>query len=659
MQAQQFLLQEGMQNYQQGNYEKSIDLLNQTIQRDSLQLNAYVLLGASYLKQEVPEMAQLKVEQGLQHFSDSGPLKWTLAEALFQQRLIAKAQPVYSELYAQTREGKTLQPLQVGRSQIKERMIQTNKILASQAFKANKLDKSQKYITNIQELNPGDFEAQKNIVYLYLKKEEWDKALDAVNKALEDEPGNRDLLRMKASALYNLKDFDGLISEYKKLYEQDPDDIKTALTYGEVLVGSQKSSEAVKVYERLLDKYPNDRRIYEALITINQRRLNISGERAVLRRMEDQFAGDNTISKDIAATFEQESKWGEARAVYDSLLVTGKDSLQLQKNIAKTFVEQDSLVEAEMLYEQLYQQNKSDKELVMRYGKVLGQEKKWEPARILYDQFIDKQKDKVVYYRLGIALTELERHQAAINVFRKALSLGNKNPDLYLRLSKLLAQKGQEKLPEAWSKSKLALNLSLKELKKSQKEVEQQLSKNSLGNQLKNKEQFEKIEQLNKLAERSFKHFTGINSSTGIRKIFDQIESEYPGSGQLLYLIGDYYQGEQQYKRAKSYYQKSIKYSPQFRDAHVGLGDLLEADGQYSDAISSYERALSLDPQKPEPYDALIRLYRKQGQLNALCDRWKAKYRANLKNKILKDFLIEALHKAKRYDEAKKVINGD
>ena len=656
LQAQQLLLQEGMQKYQQGDFKKSIELLEQAIQQNSLQLNAHVLLGASYLKQEVPEMAQLKAEQGLQHFPNAGALKWIQAEAFFQQRLFQKALPLYNTLYADSKVKGSLDPLQIDQRQIKKRMIQANKILASEAFQRNELDEAKKYINRIHSLNPDDFEARKNLVYLYLKNKEWKKALKTVNKALEDEPENRDLLRMKASALYNLKDFEGLKREYKILYKQDPDNIETALTYAEILVGSQKSSEAVKIYERLLEKYPDDRRIYEALIEVNERRLNLQGKRAVLRRMEGQFPGDKKVSTDIAATFEQEDKWGEARAVYDSLLVTGGDSLALQKKIAKTFVAQDSLQEAEKLYNQLYNHNNTDKDLVLRYGNVLEQASKWGAARTLYEEYLTIQKDGDIYHRMGIVLVALEKDQAAIESFREALAMGNRNPDLYLRLSQLLAIKGPEKMEEARSKSKKALTLSLEKLKESQNEVEQRISQNSLANQLKNQEQFKELEELNELAKDAFTHYTKINLSDEIQMMFDKIESTYPGSGRLLYLIGDYYQKRQQSKKAKLYFQEAIRYTPKLREAHIGLARLFERSGKHTSAISSYERALSLDPKQPEPYDALIRLYRKQGELNTLCDRWKARYRANIDNEILKEFLIEALHKSKRYDEAKKLI---
>ena len=634
-------------------------MLEQAIQRDSLQLDAYVLLGASYLKQEVPEVAQLKAEQGLQHFPNAGSLSWIRAEALFQQQQFTKALSLYSKLYKEYQINNSLQPLQVNKTDIKERFIQVNKALASEAFSRNDLDKAKNYIKKVRQLNPGDAETQKNLVYLYLKQQKWKKALKEVNKALENDPENRDLLRMKASAFYNLKNIEGLKEEYRKLYEQDPDDIKTALTYAEILVGSQQSSMAIKIYEQLLDKYPDERRIYEALIGVNERRLNIKGKRAVLRRMESRYPDDQNVSRDIAATFEQEDKWAEARAVYDSLLTSSGDSLLLQKKIAQTYVEQDSLLNAEYIYKQLYHDNQRDRALVLRYGKVLENQEKWSEAGSRYKEFIARKKDQEVYYRLGITLMALNKNQQAIEYFRDALEMGSQDPDLYLRLSQLMAKGGSEQLTEARLKSKRALELSLEELQKTQQKVEQSLNENSLGNQVKNQERFKKLKKLNSLAERAFKHFTDINSRSDISKMFDQIESEYPGSGRLQYLIGDYYREAQEYDIAKSYYQEAIKYTPRLREAHIGLARLFDEGGQNVSAIRSYERALSLNPEQPGPYDALIRLYRKQGELNSLCDRWKALYRANIDNKILKEFLIEALHKSERYDEAKQLIKEE
>jgi len=653
------LMREGVRNFQQGNYQRSIDLLEQVIRKDSLRLNAYVLLSASYLKQEIPEVAQLKTEEGLGHFPNSKALLWLKAEALFQQQLFKRAMPLYAKLYEEKAPTRQYAPLQIDSTHVKERVIQTNKALAAKAFQRNAFSEAETYINQIRDLVPEDLETQKNLVFLYLKQEKWEKALKAVNKALGQSPENRDLLRMKASALYQLQDYEGLQKEYKNLYEQDPDDIETALTYGEILIGSQQSSKAVKIYERLLEKYPKERRIYEALIDVNERRLNLDGKREVLRRMEKQFPNDNSIAINIAGTFEQQKEWGQARAVYDSLLHVSSDSLMLQKKIGHTYAEQDSLQKARKVYEDAYQNYKEDKELVLWYGMILEELSEWEKAYRLYSEFLSRHTDYEVLHRSGVALMQMDRYEQAIEQLQLALKNGSGNPDVYLRLSQLYVQVDPPKLKKARSKSERALTQSLQALQKSQRKIEQQLNKKSFGDQLENVRQFEKLEELDALAEKAFRHFTDINTSERIRQMFGKLRESYPGSGRLFYLMGDYYQQQNQQKLSRSHYEKAIRYSPQLRKAHLALAQLFEQAGQNKDAITAYERVLSLDAQKPEAYDALIRLYRKTEKLDKLCDRWKARYRGNTDNETLKEFLIEALHKAERYEEARKLINEE
>ena len=47
----------------------------------------------------------------------------------------------------------------------------------------------------------------------------------------------------------------------------------------------------------------------------------------------------------------------------------------------------------------------------------------------------------------------------------------------------------------------------------------------------------------------------------------------------------------------------------------------------------------------------------KDNNLNILCNEWSNKFSANHEDKLLKEFLILALHKADRVEEAKAIIN--
>jgi hypothetical protein len=86
------------------------------------------------------------------------------------------------------------------------------------------------------------------------------------------------------------------------------------------------------------------------------------------------------------------------------------------------------------------------------------------------------------------------------------------------------------------------------------------------------------------------------------------------------------------------------------------LGKYFQNKGLSIKAIQSFERAISAAPRNGTPYAELIELYRNIGKLNQLCDRWLARYRADTKNEILKSYLIEALHKADRFEEARQII---
>ncbi|MDZ7808253.1 MAG: tetratricopeptide repeat protein, partial [Gracilimonas sp.] len=102
---------------------------------------------------------------------------------------------------------------------------------------------------------------------------------------------------------------------------------------------------------------------------------------------------------------------------------------------------------------------------------------------------------------------------------------------------------------------------------------------------------------------------------------------------------------------------KSVEYSPELFEAHLELSEIHEDKGNIEEAIASLERALSLNSTESTVYSKLIQLYREIGQLDQLSDRWSAKYRADKNNGLLREHLIEALHKAGRYDEAREIID--
>jgi len=54
-------------------------------------------------------------------------------------------------------------------------------------------------------------------------------------------------------------------------------------------------------------------------------------------------------------------------------------------------------------------------------------------------------------------------------------------------------------------------------------------------------------------------------------------------------------------------------------------------------------------------YGALIRVHRENGTLDQLIDRWLVRYRAVRSDPELREYLIDALHRAGRREEAREI----
>ena len=138
----------------------------------------------------------------------------------------------------------------------------------------------------------------------------------------------------------------------------------------------------------------------------------------------------------------------------------------------------------------------------------------------------------------------------------------------------------------------------------------------------------------------------------------NKIIKRYPQSPILLYYKGDYFKYKKSYDKALQIFERVVSLGPKIEEAHRSIANIYEAKGDYRRAILSYKRLQSLTADSDESYSALIRLYQKDKNLDQLCDEWLSIYSADLNNNILKEFLIEVLHKAGRIEEAKKIIQN-
>ncbi len=656
--AQSVRMQEGIHWYQSGEYGKAIDLLEQVIEHEPMRSRAHLVLISSYLETGEAPLAERKAIDALDLFPSVPAFQWLLAEALLKQNKFTRSLEIYTEVNLELKQGRSLDPLRVDVSTVRSRMGQVHQALAAEEYREGRPERAIQRMSRAVELLQDSLQVHKNLAVLYLEDDRYEGALQSIDHALERFPGEMELLRMKASVYYQMEDQQALLEQFGQIYENEPQNVENGLIYAELLIASQRSDDGVEVLEKLLEQFPEDKRIYRMMAELNERRFNTEGKRVVLREMQKQFPEDYSVLEQIAVTYEREKKWSHARAVYDSLATATGDEISYMLSKADTYEAQDSLSAATDLLRSLKRSYPRDEIVLFRLGDLFEKQEQWENAAEVYHLLVSETNEKSAeaLTRLGIVLRESGNEEDALRFLHKAIDSGTDNPEAHLALSQLMHV--NRKSAESFEPASRALQQSLQQMANSQRTLEASIQQEGIHSQYDNTNRVRDLEKLNLLAEESFEWFTGNYNRTDIEPVLQDLLERYQVSGRLFYMTGTYYRKLGEDNQSLEYFEKAVRYAPKLVEAHLERAEIYEANEQTRQAIAAYERAGALTPESSKPYEALIRLYRKQGELDRLCDRWLARYRAKPGNKVLEGHLIEALHRADRFAEANEIINN-
>src|SRR6187455_3246479 len=95
-----------------------------------------------------------------------------------------------------------------------------------------------------------DLDAYEHIIDYYMFKGKHNKALVAVNQAIEQYPYSTELITIKAQILSNLDAYDEALELLEQAHAMQPNDPEIFLTIGSILSLRGKHKEAIENYER-------------------------------------------------------------------------------------------------------------------------------------------------------------------------------------------------------------------------------------------------------------------------------------------------------------------------------------------------------------------------------------------------------------------------
>lgn len=648
--AQNFEVEQANVAFNQQKYTEAVRWSQQALSRDSLNSAAYQILAASNLALMKFTEAENVANRGLKHFPKLNPLIWFKSEALLQKGLLNEALDGYQKLLTVNSN--------ISKKDINLRIGLIYQALGGQYYQQDKFELAEDNLIKAKLYMPDSLSSYTNLALVYTNQKKWDDALHVIDEGRERFPANEYLIKMRVNALYETRNFGEVLSEYESLYRKNPDNLDNAITYAELLLAQGKRQQSESVYEKLLDNYPNERKIYESLIGFYKARNNIMAQRGALRKMYVQFPEDASIMQRIAETYVAEQKWEMARAAFDSARVFGGDITDLSILTADTFIQQDSLEAAHQIYEQALLEKPNQVQILQLKGSIEQELGYFDQSVFSFEKLVEVNPSAESYEQLGIAYLLAGENEQGLKSLETSASKNSRSATVYYEIARIYHQNGKK--TEAFDNSLWSLKLTFANLQALQKNIAASLQEQ--GNLLEMPEANDMAASMNEnnfIAKEAFRFFTSIFQKEKVIPELNSLKNEYKQSGQLYFMISSYYLKSGLKEEGIALLKESVVLSPKLAEAHVALGDYYLDKEDFLQANISFEKAISINPEFSNAYKKLIDLHREQETLNQLCNRWIARFRVNSEQPTLKEFLIEALHKADRYDEATELIKND
>jgi len=645
----QHVIQQGLTFYELKEYENAIHSFEQALQYPNPPRDVYTYVTSSYLLNGDPSGALKSVDEGLDEHPEFLRLKVMKGEALIQMD-IEKAIPVFEEIHQTISDSGEEQVDGVQKKVIRHYLGQLYQQVAANAFQDEKLVQSEQYFFKAREFNPDSLSIQNNLAYVLIRQEKWNEAEKVLDTGLEQFPDAENLLFMKAQVYEKEEDAEGMVNTLETLYKVDTENMERAVLYGKALLKNNQSDKANLFFQKMIREHPKERMLYQALKEMNRQRFNQSGLLEVLKMEKEQFPDDRELLEEYGTELITAQKYEEANAFFDSLATVYNDVNYAQLS-ARSLLYDDQFEPAETEYRKQLERWPNDPLLMPDFGQILKKNEKFDEAKDVFRRYLlnyENSKVRIEYVELLDGFSEKEDLLKPLD------------QTIYKGWADWILLKDQES-EEIIEKSVYSrVLIDLIELYESRQELTQKEVQFGL-NHLRTKQPpiFQAATELKEISSELKNMLAVISNRLSFDEALDVLQTglyKFEESALLHHQKGLLFYRHKKPKLALESFKQAAQIRGDDEETHLYLGHIYAEFDHFEDAALSYERVLTLNDQHEEAYRALIRLHQKYGRLDVLCARWLQRYNHQKQNPVLREFLIDALHRANQFEEARALL---
>jgi len=436
--------------------------------------------------------------------------------------------------------------------------------------------------------NPRFVPAMGALSFILSKLGDNQSAVDYLQTALKQVPGNSDLYVFLGSHEYENGDYATAVISFRKAAQIDPRSYAAYEGLGLALIEQDphKAAEATADLEAALRLNPNDARAHSELGKLALQGGNLDVALTHFRlalHLQPHLA---VARVGLADTYERENKLKEAVEAFRSALRLNPDSIPALYGLA-TVLDRQGLKERAIPFFEKVQalQEKAHGQpvqaiLLKQRGAAAMQESQFEDAvQDFKGALLNDPTSADAAYDLGIALVRAKRMREAVKYFRRALQLRPAYVQAQMTLAEALKQTGS---PDA----------------------RQELLKANLIDSVFNPFRIGKPGTLDGAASQYNAAVTLLKQGNldAAAQGFQSVIRYNPGFEEARYALGVVEMQKGNIKSAEAQFYAAEKLDPQSPGAYNNLGGLLAKEHRYADAMRQILEALRLDPRSPRAW---------------------------------------------------------
>ncbi len=648
----QSLLDLGIQAFNLGDYEQAASYLNEYIEDfpQSQQAHEYLINSCLAMKQNDKAIEYL--ENAIKIFPQNGQFLKLLGQLYSQKQDYLNAKSVF-EKYLK---------LNPNDPEIATTISLLYFNLGVESAKKKNAEQAISYFKKTIEYDSAYMEAYINIAALLMEGKQYEEAKKHLQKSIERFPYNYTFRKAMFDVSIKLEDFDTALPILEEIYEHEPDNIDIALQLAMLYRYQSKIDEAIALYDSLIKRFPQERKIYQAIIDYWRNFGRQEKIRETYELMAKAFPDDLSILTDIAITYERQEKWPEARAEYQKIITREPAAIEPRIAIANTYRKEandssaiEILMDALSIEENNYDALKS-------LGIIYIDDNNYTAALELYKAFYGfYNSDFYPAFRLGTTYMSMGQFDSASIYLEKAKTMSANEPLAWYKLAEIeVLERNKSEAVETYKKT---LKLAIRRMESLQKEFQTEFTGGDGSLQLDELGQYETLRDqmldYKDIIDTSLTFIQNNLTRADFGKLLDSYLNDYPNSSILYLFKAAWFEQAGNDDEALALYKRVVSLQPKAIEAHQAMADIYEKRQDYDEALMCYKRMLAAEENNSTAYDGIIRISEKLGQLDGLCDEWLKLTKIQPENRILEQRLIEVLHKANRYDEARAIVESN